>query len=132
MKKPKICIVEDDLFYANILKNEILKNNLGKVESFNSGESFLENMNINTDIVLLDYNLGSMFGMEILKKIKLINSEAKVIMISGHNNESSVVVRSFENGAYAYLEKDKSTLKNLKTLIDISYSKEKDNLRYLI
>ncbi len=79
---PKIFIVEDDAFYASLLTNEIIKNRLGDVESFSSGESFMENLFKMPDIVLLDHNLGSMQGVEILKKIKSINPNIQVILLS--------------------------------------------------
>ena len=54
----KIFIVEDDMFYASLLKNEILKNSLGSVKHFRTGESFLDCLKQVPDVVLLDYNLG--------------------------------------------------------------------------
>lgn len=117
MKKlPKIFIVEDDAFYANLLKNEIVKNRLGKVESFSSGESFLENLFKMPDIVLLDYNLGSMEGVEVLKNIKAINPNIQVIFLSAQE-KMNVAITSLKYGAYDYVEKNDVAFNRIKALI---------------
>ncbi len=68
-KSPKIFIVEDDIFFASILKNEISNKRLGEIEIFSTGESFIDNLHKRPDIVLLDYNLNTTNGIEVLKKI---------------------------------------------------------------
>ncbi|NQX98138.1 MAG: response regulator, partial [Flavobacteriales bacterium] len=65
---PKIFIVEDDAFYATLLKKEITKNRLGSVETYHTGEDFVDNLYKMPDVVLLDHNLGKMNGVEVLKK----------------------------------------------------------------
>jgi DNA-binding NtrC family response regulator len=117
MKKiPKIFIVEDDAFYASLLKNEILKNRLGEVASFSNGESFMENLFKMPDIVLLDYNLGSMEGISILKKIKSINPNIQVIILSAQD-KMRIAVTSLKYGAYDYVEKNDVAFDRIKALI---------------
>jgi len=118
MKKlPKIFIVEDNVFYASLLKNEIVKNKLGKVESFSSGESFLENLFKMPDIVLLDYNLESMNGIEVLKNIKSINPNIQVIFLSAQE-KMNVAITSLKYGAYDYVEKNDVAFKRINALIN--------------
>jgi DNA-binding NtrC family response regulator len=101
----KIFIVEDDAFYASLLKNEIIKNKLGHVESFSTGESFMDNLYKMPDIVLLDHNLGSMEGIDILKKIKSINPNIQVILLSAQD-KMRIAITSLKYGAYDYVEKN--------------------------
>lgn len=115
-KSPKIFIVEDDAFYANLLKNEIVKNRLGEVESFTSGESFLESLFKMPDIVLLDHNLGSMEGVDILKKIKSINPNIQVILLSAQE-KMRIAITSLKYGAYDYVEKNDFALNRVVGLI---------------
>jgi two-component system OmpR family response regulator len=113
---PKIFIVEDDAFYATLLKNEIVKNRLGKVESFSSGESFMNNLYKMPDIVLLDHNLGSMKGVDILKKIKSINPNIQVILLSAQE-KMRIAITSLKFGAYDYVEKNDFAFDRIKALI---------------
>lgn len=113
---PKIFIVEDDVFYASLLKNEIVKNRLGEVESFSSGESFMENLFKMPDIVLLDYNLGSMQGVDLLKQIKSINPNIQVILLSAQE-KMHIAITSLKYGAYDYVEKNDFAFDRIKALI---------------
>ena len=47
---PKIFIVEDDAFFASILKNEILKKSIGDIQTFSNGEDCLDNLYKKADI----------------------------------------------------------------------------------
>jgi len=112
----RIFIVEDDTFYAGLLKNEIVKNRLGEVESFSTGESFMNNLFKMPDIVLLDHNLGSMQGVEILKKIKSLNPNIQVIILSAQD-KMKVAITSLKFGAYDYVEKNDFAFDRIKALI---------------
>ena len=112
----KIFIVEDDTFYAELLKNEIEKNRLGEVKSFSSGESFMNNLFKMPDIVLLDHNLGSMLGVDILKKIKSLNPNIQVIILSAQV-KMKVAITSLKFGAYDYVEKNDFAFDRIKALI---------------
>jgi len=112
----RIFIVEDDIFYAGLLKNEIIKNRLGEVESFTSGESFMNNLFKMPDIVLLDHNLGSMQGVDILKNIKSLNPNIQVIILSAQV-KMRVAITSLKFGAYDYVEKNDFAFDRIKTLI---------------
>jgi DNA-binding NtrC family response regulator len=117
MKKlPKIFIVEDNIFYANLLKNEIVNNRLGDVESFSSGEYFMKNLFKMPDIVLLDHNLGSMEVVDILKKIKAVNPNIQVILLSAQE-KMRIAITSLKYGAYDYVEKNEFAFDKIKGLI---------------
>ena len=117
MKKlPNIFSVEDNIFYANLLKNEIVNNRLGDVESFSSGEYFMKNLFKMPDIVLLDHNLGSMEGVDILKKIKAVNPNIQVILLSAQE-KMRIAITSLKYGAYDYVEKNEFAFDKIKGLI---------------
>lgn len=117
MKKlPKVFIVEDDAFYASLLENEIVKNSIGKVEVYHSGEKFLDNLFKMPDVVLLDHNLGSMKGIDVLKEIKSISPNIQVIFLSAQE-KLQVAITSLKYGAYDYVEKNDSTLTRVVSII---------------
>jgi DNA-binding NtrC family response regulator len=101
------------LFYASLLKKEIMKDKLGKVEHFSSGETFLENLFKMPDIVLLDYHLGSMDGVDILKQIKSINPNIQVILLSAQE-KIKIAISSLKYGAYDYVEKNDTSFNRIK------------------
>ena len=124
----KIFIVEDDLFYSKLLENDLIKNEVGLVETFNSGEDFIKNLHKSPDIVLLDYNLGSMLGIDVLKEIKKINQNTKVIIISSQGSMKTAVA-CLRYGAADYIEKNEAGFKKIKNLIRLISEEKQISLR---
>ena len=58
------------------------------------------------DAVLLDLRLPAKTGIEVLKEIRRINAQAKVIIITGFPSPE-VREESMKNGAFAFYEKSK-------------------------
>lgn len=56
------------------------------------------------DLVLLDYNLPGMTGLEILREINKHNSKIPVIMVTGQGDER-IAVETMKNGAHDYIIK---------------------------
>ncbi len=106
-------IVDDDpsviVGLRNFLENKF-SGNLS-ITTFNTGESALQQVNKNTHIVILDYNLHGRDGNEVLQDIKRINPKTEVIMLSS-NEDVGTAVEAFRKGATAYVRKgDASTQK---------------------
>ena len=113
---PKIFIVEDDVFYASLLKKEIIKNRLGSVETYHTGEDFVDNLYKMPDVVVLDHNLGSMTGVDVLKQIKTMSPNIQVIFLSAQE-KMHIAISSLKFGAFDYVEKNKTAFKRVKALI---------------
>ena len=115
----KIFVVDDDPFYNKILSNylEELSKTIDyiniDIESFTTAQECIDRLDEKPDIVLLDCYLdqeGSpLTGMYVLKNIKEISGDCKVIMIS-QQSEILATVELFKLGAYDYIVKDKSSL----------------------
>ena len=91
---------------------------MGEVEIYQSGEDFIANLHRSPDIVILDYNLGSMLGLEILKHIKNINLNTKVILLSSHGSMKTAI-SCLRYGAYDYIEKNEFAFSRIKNHIKI-------------
>lgn len=103
--KTKIFIVEDEMVFQEML-TFYLRYKLGyQVEAFTNGEEAILNMYKNPDIVLLDYNLLDQNGLEVLKKIKSINPDIHVLLVSGQKN-IPVAVEVLKYGAFDYVVKN--------------------------
>jgi ActR/RegA family two-component response regulator len=103
-------IVDDDSLMATALEQS-LKTRFGtgiQVSTFNDGESCLEKINKETDIVILDYFLEGKNGLEILKSIKVANPKTEVIMLSGNDN-IILAIETFRSGAIDYVVKGRGS-----------------------
>lgn len=72
---------------------------------FSSGDQALTHIDHRTDIVILDHDLITENGNDILKKIKIVNPLIEIIMLSS-NQEVSNVIESFRLGARDYVIKE--------------------------
>jgi sigma-B regulation protein RsbU (phosphoserine phosphatase) len=68
------------------------------------------------DLVLLDYQMPAMSGLDALGQIRSIDKSVPVIMLTGMGNES-VAVEAMKRGAHDYLRKDQLTLPVLECAI---------------
>ena len=104
-----VFVVEDNKFYAAILKNE-LDSFCNHVTVFSSGEECLENLSRKPDLILLDYNLSEgMNGVEVLEKIKEYDDKLPVVFISG-NYKLNIVKDALRLGAEDFIDKSASGL----------------------
>jgi two-component system OmpR family response regulator len=106
MANLKVFLVEDDEVYSMILAHKLNLIANFFVSTFETGEACLENLNLNPDIIVLDYDLPGISGLETLKKLKEINPAYRVIFLSGFD-KPEIVQACIENGADEYIVKDK-------------------------
>ncbi len=112
-------IVDDNKLMVTALK-QYLMNRFGaslKISTFDNGESCLEKVDKETQIVILDYFLEGKNGLEILKSIKEINPKTEVIMLSS-NEDVGLAIETFRNGATDYVIKGVSSWKKVTKLVD--------------
>lgn len=111
-------IVDDNRLVLTDLKF-YLQNRFGKdlnISTFTTGESCLEKINKNTNIVILDYFLSGKNGVEILKQIKQKNPDTEVIMLSS-NEDVALAIMAFKNGASEYVIKGQGAVKKITQLV---------------
>ena len=70
------------------------------------------------NIVLLDIRMPLMDGLEALKEIRRLDENIKIIFITAYNDLILTRKRLLEEGAYAFVEKPISSLKNLEFLVN--------------
>ena len=69
----KIFIVEDDLFYQTMLFGVLKLRNFKHVKKMATGKECLENLYLKPDVIILDYSLSDMNGVELFKQIKKVS-----------------------------------------------------------
>jgi two-component system, NtrC family, response regulator len=99
-----ILIVDDEKNYPLIL-SAILEEEGYETLTANSGREALEKLsNSDVDLVLTDMKMPSMDGIELLEKIKTIDSELPVIMMTAYGTVEKAV-EAMQKGAYNYILK---------------------------
>lgn len=100
----KILIVDDDKD-IQIALSEIIKTEGYKAIVAGDGRKALKEVRAHApDLVLLDFKLPEMDGMEVLEEIKKINSEIVVIMLTGYGGIKNAV-QAMRLGVFDYLTK---------------------------
>ena len=98
-----ILIIDDD---NGIQKS--FSNLFGKEYKVLNGYNGKEGLKIlssdEVDLVFLDYRMPGIDGFEVLKKIKKMEPDLPVVMISAHGN-FEIVIEAISLGAYDYIEK---------------------------
>ena len=112
---PKIFIVEDNPMVGEMIKQSLLEDNY-EVSLFEDGKSILAAMDVKPDIVVLDYQLPDISGLEILKKIQEQYPNTIAIIYSGQD-DVNVVVEAYNNGAKNYIVKNDNAVIELKNAI---------------
>jgi len=125
--KEKILIVDDDKYISLLLYNfledegylcETAENGLEALEKVSKGNKY--------DMVLLDFVMPKMNGMEFLSAVKEINPKLPIMMISGYRTRENTL-EALRLGAIGFIKKPFSlndVLKNLKLVFHTSKSKK--------
>jgi DNA-binding NarL/FixJ family response regulator len=87
-----------------------------QISTFSNGESCLEKIDAQTDIVILDYFLEGKNGLEVLKSIKDINPKTEVIMFTSNEN-TGMAIESFRTGAKDYVIKGRGSINKIYNLV---------------
>lgn len=111
-KNPLIFVVEDNHIYNKLVVSYLKTHKYTNVESYLTGEDAIKNMHKNPDIVIQDYLLDGMTGIEVLIKAKKIAPHVEFIFLSG-NDSIEIAINSMKYGASNYIVKDQAALPKL-------------------
>ena len=111
-KYPLIFIVEDNTVYNKLIVNHLRLHKLTQTVSFLSGEECLKNIDRKPDIIIQDYLLDGMTGIDVLKATRKKYPETEFIFLSGQN-DIELAINSMKYGACDYIIKDQYALKKL-------------------
>jgi len=129
---PLIFIVEDNTVYNKLVVSYLRSQKFTRVESYLSGEECLKNISKKPDVIIQDYLLDGMNGIEVLKATKKLYPETEFIFLSGQDSVD-VAINSMKYGAYDYIVKDQMALKKMVDKINKIISVKdlvKSNKRY--
>ena len=131
MKTEKISLflVDDDVLFLKSLELEFLGHADFTIETFATGELCLQRLSQNPDIIILDYYLdgidkNAMNGIETLDKIKAINPDIPVIMLSSQD-KIDVAISCMHHRAFDYVVKSETAFLRLQKIISTVFSYKK-------
>jgi two-component system response regulator AtoC len=102
--KPHILIVDDDEVMCHTL-SDVLKKMSYEVTAVQRGDDALHHLREGIfDLILLDIILPDMNGMDVLEKIREVNGDTFVIMMTAYADVQSAVT-AMKAGAYDYINK---------------------------
>ena len=113
MAKIKVFIVDDDPSFIKLFEHLLDETKLTPYETYQSGEACLQNIHIKPKLVLLDFSLGGLNGLDVLKLIKEQSPKTDVIMLTGVEDDT-VKQKCLEAGATTYIHKDSDGLERLR------------------
>ncbi|HTE28851.1 MAG TPA: response regulator, partial [Chryseolinea sp.] len=100
----KLLIIDDDKDICLVLSKFLTKNNYN-VDVAHKGEDGLQLLrSTQYSVILCDYRLPDHTGVEMLRKIKLLQPSAAVIIITGYS-DVRIAVETFRYGASDYVTK---------------------------
>lgn len=105
--KRRILIADDEPGIVEILKEQFMRVGIFDVAVAQSGfEAGLKTRDFRPELVLLDYNLGDLNGLEVTRQLKSVPDlkNTKVIVMSGYLKEKDVK-KVLEEGVDGYIRK---------------------------
>lgn len=102
-KEAKILIVEDDIFSQTLIQ-KALNDKYDLALSDDGQGAILGYVKVAPDIMFLDIELPDINGHDVLKKIKMIDKNAYVVMFSG-NGDRENILKALDLGAQGFVGK---------------------------
>jgi two-component system OmpR family response regulator len=127
--KIKLFLVDDDAVFLNSLKIQFLNEADFDIETYETGELCLENLDKNPDVIILDYHLdgihkNAMNGLKTLDTIKKTKPEIPVIILSSQD-KIEVAVKCMHHKAIDYVVKSETAFFRLQKIISSIYKYKK-------
>lgn len=135
-QKTHLFLVDDDAVFLKLQEIEFLQFPEFSVQTFATGELCIANLSLKPDVIILDYHLDgidktAMNGIQTLDKIKEINKEIPVIMLSSQD-KIEVAVDCMHHRAFDYVVKSETAFLRLQKIITrvVEYKKLESQLKW--
>jgi len=102
--KPQVLIVDDDVSQLKVISDILLVEELQPICFTNAKDAIEECKKSKIDVSIIDLSLTDMEGLELLKQLKQINPDIKVIINTGFASLESAM-EAVNEEAFAYITK---------------------------
>ena len=128
-RKIKLFLVDDDAVFLKSLEIEFLQHADFIIETFATGELCIKYLSHNPDVIILDYHLdgidkNAMNGLDTLDKIKDLNPDVPVVMLSSQD-KIDVAISCMHHKAYDYVVKSETAFIRLQKIITAIFRYQK-------
>jgi DNA-binding NtrC family response regulator len=135
-EKIKLFLVDDDAVFLKLLEIEFLEHADFVIETYATGELCIASLSHSPDVIILDYYLdgiekNDMNGLETLDKIKTINPDIPVVMLSSQD-KIDVAINCMHHRAFDYVVKSETAFMRLQKIITtiFKYKKMEKELKW--
>ena len=135
-KRIKLFLVDDDAVFLKSLEIEFLYHGDFNVETFSTGEHCIAHLAHHPDVIILDYQLdgivkNAMNGIQTLDKIKSMNPDIPVVMLSSQD-KIDVAIDCMHHRAFDYVVKSETAFIRLQKIITtiFKYKKMEKELKW--
>ncbi|MCS6267647.1 MAG: response regulator [Vampirovibrio sp.] len=109
-RAPLVWVVDDQPVVTTSLKALILLESSFDVQTFQCPEEALERLkslshNALPDVIISDYNMPKLTGIEFLKAVKKLHPNLTLILLTGYADKQNAIESINEAGVFRYLEK---------------------------
>ncbi len=99
-----ILVIDDDKDICLVLSNFLTKNSYSVSTAYNGEDGLRSLRSTNFDLILCDYRLPDVTGVELLQKIKILDPSVAIVIITGYSDVKTAV-ETFRYGASDYVTK---------------------------
>lgn len=100
----RILVIEDDLTFSRILEGFLIKNGFSVAVCHKGQDGLKAVTSDKIDLILLDYRLPDMTGMDVLMDLKKESLQAPVIIMTSFS-DIRTAVKAMKMGAFEYITK---------------------------
>lgn len=117
MAKGKILVVEDEPGYSEFIRSHLEEHGCRVEESRSGTDAVHRFTDEEFDLVLLDLMLPESDGLEVLKKLRSLNKDIPVIMMTAFGYVQTAV-QAMKDGAFDYLTKEDLSPESLSVTVE--------------
>ncbi len=112
----KFFIVDDDPFSRMFYRQYLM--NLGYSDNvmFDNGPDCIQKLSLQPDVIILDYDMSPMNGLEVMRRIKKTNPEIQFLMISAVDDRK-LAGAVIANGAVDFILKGERDLELIRKVL---------------
>lgn len=128
-EKVKLFLVDDDALFLKSLEIQFMQHGDFEIETFPTGELCTESLGHLPDLVILDFHLDGIYqnamnGLETLDKIKKINPDIPVVMLSSQDS-IDIAIKCMHHKASDYVVKSETSFLRLQKIITTIFEYKK-------
>ena len=101
---PRLLIVDDDVELQGLLRTRFDRLGMTVTAASNSEEALAKLAHVRCDVALLDLHLPGISGLDVLARLKEMQPEMEVILLTANSSVETAVL-AMKRGAYDYMTK---------------------------